>query len=252
MPATFGIGLITTHVISTAVTINSVESACPLSYTLHYSSGAAYSGTFITLTAGNLELNINKDVLGSETVFWRATYPQGFTGTQTATTDSPDFTISVTCSAVTLSAVTTPNDYIVRSTTPADIAVIDLSSLVSGSTSHATTCPLTYDLREGAASYVATGSSLLSFASPTVSVRETQLGSVTVFARISNPSSTVDSNSFSVSMACSTISTTLVPGPYAYTVRSTAPVDFEVTDASTHSSQTSHISTCSITYVLIN
>ena len=82
--------------------------SCPATYSLHASpGGGAVAGGFLTWT--DPLIKVDEDVLGTRTLFVRASYfdANGIS----ATTDSAPFTIIVQCATLTTTAVPGPFNY---------------------------------------------------------------------------------------------------------------------------------------------
>jgi len=93
--------------------------------------------TWLTLTAGTV--TVNKDVLGTATVFIR------ITDNTAATADTNSFTVTVTCVTPTTIAITNPATYIIANPAVASTSwAAPLSYTVV--TSAVAFCPLTYTL----------------------------------------------------------------------------------------------------------
>jgi len=91
-------------VVDIATHTTSVSSAtiCPITYALMTGSGAGIAAylplTWLTMTTGNV--NVNKDVVGTATVFVRVTSTNGG-----STSDTNSFSVTVTCSTISTSVI---------------------------------------------------------------------------------------------------------------------------------------------------
>ena len=138
----------------------SAVSACPLTYALVTAANTVFSSSWLTIDSSTGVVEVNKDQIGSEDVKIRIEYDTGqYVYATTAAVSTTN--VAVTCSAPTLAAITTPNEYTIPLTIQGATQIVAVTDYLTIN-SHNAACPLKFSLVGGSTGVFSNADTFLS------------------------------------------------------------------------------------------